>query len=144
MDKCPPFLKRGRGVPTEYHQSLCLRVIEIAEENLGASLTEIAVKLGIARSTLYLWKDRNPDFSDALKATQEIAQVWYEEMGRKGMKGELPGFNATSMIFQMKNRFGNEYRDRKEHTGPGGGPIQHEHDYSRLNDDELRQYHIST
>jgi hypothetical protein len=45
-----------------------------------------------------------------------------------GATGEIPGFNSTAFIFQVKNRFREDYRDvqRAEVTGKDGGPIQTE------------------
>ena len=40
----------------------------------------------------------------------------------------------------MKNRFPHDYRDRREDTVLEEGPVQAEPDWSRLSDDELRQY----
>lgn len=44
--------------------------------------------------------------------------VW-ERLGMNGAMGEVDGFNATAWIFNMKNRFPAEWRDKQvnEHVG---------------------------
>ena len=38
-----------------------------------------------------------------------LSFAWWEDVGQKHML--QPGFNATAFIFQMKNRFRDDYRD---------------------------------
>ena len=33
-------------------------------------------------------------------------QAWWEEIGRKGTLGQIPGFNAQAWMLVMKTRFG--------------------------------------
>lgn len=54
-------------------------------------------------------------------AAREGLKAW-EELGLKGAKGEIPGFNATSWIFNMKNRAGWKDRTEVEAWGILGGP----------------------
>jgi hypothetical protein len=51
------------------------------------------------------------------RAARESLLVW-ERLGMQGAKGEIAGFNATSWIFNMKNRAG--WRDKIEATTPPG------------------------
>lgn len=43
----------------------------------------------------------------------------WEKIGIDGAKGKLDGFNAASWIFNMKNRFKDDWRDKQEteHSG---------------------------
>ena len=85
------------------------KIFEFAKE--GRSLTEIALAIGIGRTTLYRWMDEMPEFRDTIKEAEAISQAWWEDLGRKmAMTGEG---NATVFIFQMKNRFSKYYKDRK-------------------------------
>ena len=84
-------------------------IFEYAKE--GMSLTEIAVNIEISRATLYNWMDAHDEFLDTIKKAEAISQAWWEKLGRNmAMTGEG---NASSFIFQMKNRFHKEYKDRK-------------------------------
>ena len=44
--------------------------------------------------------------------------AWWEDSGQAGI-GQGRNFNAVAFIFQMKNRFPKDYRDKQvlEHTG---------------------------
>ena len=84
-------------------------VIDYGRE--GLSKTQIAVKLGISRTTLYSWTEKHSDFLDAIKRAQEAAQAHWEAMGMELARTGTG--NATAFIFQMKNRFPDDYKDRK-------------------------------
>ena len=100
------------GRPTKYDPSFCERVIEAGAE--GKTLAEMASDLDIDRSTLADWREQHPEFSRAVKYGLEKAQAWWEKNGRLATFGAFDGFNATSYIFQMKNRFSEEWKDRKD------------------------------
>lgn len=78
--------------------------------------------------TCYSYAKRFPEdcpyeeFEDAKRK----ALLFWEKLGVAGTTGKLPGFNAATWIFNMKNRAG--WTDRVENTnqGPNGGPQQYE------------------
>lgn len=110
------------GRPTDYDPAYC----DVAQTFLadGYSLAALAGHIGVARSTVYKWVDEHPDFSDAVKAGQAKAVLWWETANRNlAMTGEG---NATSIIFGLKNRAADEWRDVKatEITGRDGGAIE--------------------
>jgi hypothetical protein len=90
----------------------------------GYSTTALAGHLGVARSTVYLWMDENPEFSDAVKDARRLSQAWWEDLGQNmALTGEG---NPTAFIFQVKNRFSDDYRDKIDHGigGIDGGPMK--------------------
>jgi len=98
------------GRPSEYHPIYGEKVIELGK--LGKSKAQIAASLGISRQTWYRWIDEHAEFSDAVKEAEFLCLSWWEDKGQEGLKGgEL---NATAFIFQMKNRFRDDYRDKIE------------------------------
>jgi len=108
--------------PTDYDPDYCA----VAEAFLadGFSLAALAGHIGVARSTVYKWVDEHPEFSDAVKTGQAKAVLWWETANRNlALTGEG---NATSIIFGLKNRASDEWRDVKstEITGKDGGAIQ--------------------
>lgn len=111
------------GRPTDYDVSFCEKAIALGKD--GASKTEIAVDIGCGRSTFYRWIEEHPEFRDAIKEAEAQAQAWWERKGRTAIFAST-GFNATAYIFNMKNRFSDDYKDRAvhEHSGPNGGPIE--------------------
>ena len=82
----------------------------------GEGVVEACQMLGIVKDTFYHWDKSHPEFSDAIKMFRQNSQVWWERAGRVGTMGKSPGFNATSYIYNMKNRFSDDWKDRKEHN----------------------------
>lgn len=120
----PPETKRRVGRPTKYGPAMCETVLDLGAA--GKSKAQIASQLGISRETLDIWARTHKEFSDSVKAAQELALAWWENKGQEHTFESGKGFNATAFIFQMKNRFRDDYRDTTahEHSGPGGGPIE--------------------
>jgi hypothetical protein len=113
--------KRGR--PSKYDPKFCDAVVAVGED--GGTLAEMAVACGVNRETINDWIAAHPEFSDAIKLGIQKAQAWWEEKGRIATFGGMPGFNATSYIFHMKNRFKDDWRDRVETeiSNPDGSPV---------------------
>lgn len=112
------------GRPSKYNPAFCERVIELGKEGMGKC--EMAAKLGVHYQTFEDWQSVHPEFSISVKEALRYSQAWWEEQGRKATFGGTPGFNATSFIFNMKNRFKDDWRDKVENeiTGPDSGPVQ--------------------
>ena len=78
--------------------------------------------------TCYSYAERFPEdcprseFNDAKRK----GLLFWEKIGTAGATGKLDGFNATSWIFNMKNRAG--WSDKVDTTmsGPNGGPVKTE------------------
>ena len=68
----------------------------------------------VDRATLNNWMQQHPEFFIAVKRGLQKSQVWWERQGRLATFGGVDGFNATSYIFQMKNRFKEDWRDKVE------------------------------
>ena len=108
------------GRPSKYDESFCDQVIDLGKQ--GLSITQIACELDIHKDTLYDWKKTKPEFSDAIKKARDYAQGFWENALRTaalGMNPEGVTPNPTLMIFQMKNRFPDEWREKQvqEHVG---------------------------
>jgi hypothetical protein len=112
------------GRPSEYDPSFCEKVIALGRE--GASKAEMAHAIGCSRTTMDTWASQHPEFLNAVKEAIEASQGWWESKGREATFGAVPNFNATSFIFNMKNRFPSDWRDKQDHelTGANGGPIK--------------------
>ena len=103
------------GRPTKYKSEMCEQVVEFMAK--GYSKEAVAGKLGIAKDTLYRWVDEKPEFSDAVARGEALALLWWEELGMRGVQGEIPGFVSIVYIFNLKNRRG--WKDKQEVSGPG-------------------------
>lgn len=99
------------GRPTKYKPEFCDIVIAAGKE--GKTKAEMAAAIDVDRATLNDWMEKHPEFSRSVKRGLDYAQAWWEARGREAtFKSE--GFNATSFIFNMKNRFAEDWRDKVE------------------------------
>ena len=71
----------------------------------GASDVELRCLIGLDRTAFETLKEDYPEFHTTVKDCHDLCQVWWERCGR-GMAAGLSQGNATSWIFNMKNRFG--------------------------------------
>ncbi len=106
---------------------------------------ELAAFFEVSRSTLSEWKNEHPEFLDAVKAGKQFAdekvvQALYEracgyeyveeassKSGPVALRKKVHA-DPTSMIFWLKNRQPEKWRDKvqNEHSGPDGGAIPSE------------------
>lgn len=98
------------GRPPAYHPRHCARVQELGA--LGYSRAQIAADIGVARQTLGDWEDAHPDFGAAMERARDLELAWWEHAGQQGMF--LTGFSTTAWGLQVRNRFPEAYRDKKE------------------------------
>ena len=107
------------GRPTLYKQEYC----EMLKEHMGKgfSFESFAGLIGTDRSTIYEWLTSQKDFSDAKKQAFELSRLFWEQQGLIGLYDENFGngagsrkLNATVYIFNMKNRFPDEWREKTE------------------------------
>lgn len=107
------------GRPTKYEEQYCQWVIDHMAK--GLSVESFAGVVHVSKSTLYEWMDNFPEFSDAVKEGREQSRLFWEKIGIDGLFNHSePGvgsksFNTANWIFQMKNRFKEEWRDKQEH-----------------------------
>ena len=94
--------------------------------------TQIAENIGIVPSTLYEWKKKYPEFSEALKVGKEVADsqvfnalhqsaigYYYSEetVTNTGKVVSIKKYNKpniTAIIFWLKNRVPDDWRDKQE------------------------------
>jgi len=128
---------RPEGRPTKYIPDMCDRVIEMGK--YGASKAEMSLELDITYETFNEWEKSNPEFSYAVKKAVELSKGWWEKQGRVATMGGVEGFNATSYIFNMVNRFKEDWKNRND-TNVGGqkdNPIQVQTEIASLTDEQI-------
>jgi hypothetical protein len=105
------------GRPSKYNPERNPEVIDLMSQ--GASVVEVAAMLDVSRQTIYEWMDVHPEFSYTIKKGFELCQSWWEAKGRKNLENK--DFNYTGWFMNMKNRFYEDWRDRKDvdHTSKG-------------------------
>lgn len=125
--------KRGR--PTKFKPEFVDQVRKLAL--IGATDEQIADFFGIAVTTLHTWVERHPTFSEARKSGKADIDAQVEQslfrratgyshpavkiMQYEGNVIETPYIehyppDATSMIFWLKNRQPQRWRDKTEST----------------------------
>lgn len=108
------------GRPSLFNAALSAKICEMYEA--GSTLDEIAENIGVSVRTLFLWRANKPEFFQALKKAQNIADKIVEEsLFRTAVEG-----NVTAQIFWLKNRQPEQWRDKQsiETLGPDGKPVQ--------------------
>jgi len=99
------------GRPTDYKSEYCEELIQHMAE--GFSFESFAGKVRASKQTIYDWLDAHPEFLDAKKEAFEQSRLFWESVGINLTTGKLNG-NPTTWIFNMKNRFKQEWRDKQE------------------------------
>jgi hypothetical protein len=76
----------------------------------GLTDEQIAHNMGITAKTLYEWKNKYSKISKSLKKTKEVVDRQVENaLFKKACEGD-----TTAMIFWLKNRRPNDWRDKRE------------------------------
>lgn len=101
-----------KGRPTKYKPEMIDILDGMGGEGEGKA--EMAVALGIGRDAFIDYQKEHQAFSDAVKRAIQRSQSWWEKKGRLHTFDRGEGFNATSFIFNMKNRFPDDWRDKVE------------------------------
>lgn len=83
----------------------------------GLTDEQIVHNMGIAASTLYQWKKRHPEIAEALKRGKEVVDYEVEN----ALLQKALGGDTTAMIFWLKNRRPDRWRDRPEAAEKGEG-----------------------
>lgn len=112
------------GRPSKYDPAFCDLAIEWMSQ--GYSIAGFAGKIGVSRESVYKWAKEHPEFSDALTAARAASAAWWEERSVELASGKEGAGNPTMIVFGLKNRVADEWRDsnRTEITGANGGPIE--------------------
>lgn len=103
------------GAPSKYSPEICHAIINVARQ--GGHMNAQMLAAGIrSKDTWYRWKDTYPEFKEATEYAEIISQAIYEDIGLRGIKGEIPGFNSSAWIMMMNNKYKSDYS-----RGTGGG-----------------------
>lgn len=78
----------------------------------GLTKEQIAHNIGISRTTLYEWEQKEPNIMNTLKKGREVVDF---EVENALLKNALEG-NVTAQIFWLKNRKKLEWREKIEYS----------------------------
>lgn len=137
----PPYYNRTEESRTYIRSAETLAKQQLFCEGYTqkGTLTGAAKYAGIAVSNHFRWLDVDPDYPKRFEVAKLTAQELLVEEGRRRAlegveeptgwyKGEPGGFvkrySDSLLIFLIKGAFPDVYKDRHEHTGKNGGPIE--------------------
>lgn len=96
--------------PTRYKPEYCEMLIDHMSN--GFSMESFAGVVGVARRTVYLWKEKHEEFEEAYEIGIAKSLLYHEKLGAAMMKGALRDKNGNPVkhdtaiyIFSMKNKF---------------------------------------
>jgi hypothetical protein len=99
-----------RGRPSKYDPAFCETAEHILSE--GYSEAVLAGELGVCIDTVTEWKKVHPDFSASIKIGRaKGARVWEDRLKALAERNEG---NATGIIFGLKNRQPDAWKDKTE------------------------------
>ena len=79
----------------------------------GKSMASFAAHLGVSLKILETWAKNSEEFKFALEVADTAALAAWEEIAMDQAQGLTKG-NASTLIFMLKNQFGDKYKDRQE------------------------------
>ena len=106
--------KRGRPKKNVTQPSIIdwgtVEKLQLLEEwsTQGLYIKDIAAKIGISVTTVYDWMNKNPEIAAAIKKGRDKSIDMVENAL---FKSAING-NVTAMIFYLKNRAPERYKDR--------------------------------
>lgn len=117
----PGFKPPGAGHFSDYREKYCAVVVELGAQ--GKSKVQMAAYIGVSDQTLYNWRDAHPEFAEALRLSETLAQAWWEDRGQDGMEDK--NFNHAVWGRTMGARFRRDWSEqyRQEITGADGAPL---------------------
>lgn len=131
------------GRPSKFDEAMCEQTRKLCL--LGATDKELADFFEVSEATLNTWKEQHPEFLEALKSGKAAADAQvgdrlfqracgysHPDVHISNYQGEVTQTpitkhyapDTTACIFWLKNRRPDLWRDRVEHTGRDGGPIE--------------------
>lgn len=97
------------GPKPKYLPQYCEDIIEVAAS--GGHIPAMMLKIGVrSKETWYRWQKEYPEFKEAVEFANVVSQATYEELGYRGLTGQIKFFNATTYAMIMNNKFGDEYK----------------------------------
>lgn len=103
---------------TTFKPEYCEMLIDHMSQ--GYAYETFGAKIKKGRSTLYDWEKDFPEWVEAKKAAQELAQLFFEEKlmakvkGRKENGADPRLIDTSCLIFALKTRFHKTYSEKTE------------------------------
>jgi transposase len=131
-----PPKKPHPGQPTKYKPEYCEKLIKHMSKGLG--YMSFGASIGHTNSTVHNWEKDHPEFLDAKEKAFDANRLWWDDKAARASIGKIPNANATLMIFNLKNRFPKEWRDRKEIDVAGSLNNSNSDELKKLSPEDLQ------
>jgi hypothetical protein len=112
------------GRPTLYKPEYCQYLLEDMAQ--GFSLTAFAGLIGVSRSTINMWMDAHPEFSEAVSQGKALQLRAWELDARNIARGNGGPGASTMTVFGLSNLGDGEWRNKQDHTlaNPDGSNLE--------------------
>jgi len=104
--------KEPFGRPTKYKPEYCQMLIDHMSK--GFSFESFCAIINVHPDSLHEWVKTHKDFSVAKIQGKEMEGMFWERILIAGATGQIPGYNAASVIFALKNKLPQRWRDKHE------------------------------
>ena len=104
--------------PTKYNSSMLINAQKFAK--VGMTDVQMALALGVSKATFNNWKKDYPEFLDSIKkaktgSDEAIVNSLHKRASGFTHDGKYYPPDPVSMIFWLKNRQSEDWRDKQEH-----------------------------
>lgn len=101
-DEIPTPKRKGR--PPEFKEEYINLIRALRSE--GYSISAFCSYVGISRDSYYRWEKEIPRFGEACKIAKEDSTASLENLGMRGARGEIKGFNVAAWKEIMDRQHG--------------------------------------
>lgn len=97
-----------KSVASKYDPAMCQTMIEMGKQ--GASQKMIWSQLGISKATAASYKEKHPEFAEALDLALVHSQSYWESMLLANLDNK--NFNSRLAEIALRGQFASDYKDR--------------------------------
>lgn len=95
---------------SKYDPAMCQTMIELGKE--GASQKIMWSTIGISKATAAAYKEKYPEFAEALDLALVHSQAYWERMMLANVENK--NFNTRMVEIAVRGQFGDTYKDNRE------------------------------
>jgi len=89
----------GVGHPLLYDAGLCQALIEAGDK--GLTKIQFCAKIGISKNTFFVWKDKYPEFAEAIAIYEAKMENWYTSLVKNCMLGIEQVVNGKKITLNL-------------------------------------------
>jgi len=89
----------GVGHPLLYDAGMCQALIEAGDK--GLTKIQFCAKVGISKNTFFVWKDKYPEFAEAIAIYEAKMENWYTSLVKNCMLGIEQVVNGKKITLNL-------------------------------------------